>query len=96
MPLPLTVPVVAPAVPLSVTSPVVKPVTASLKTTVKLMGDAPVRSACPTAWSMVTAGGVVSWTMMLKVPVPTLAAASVAVQVTRVVPMGKMAPLVAS
>ena len=56
----VTVAVVAPAVPLNVTSPVAKPVTASLKTTVKLIGLLPVGSAWPDAWLMVTFGGVVS------------------------------------
>ena len=60
MPLPVTVAVVAPAVPLSVTSPVAKPVTDSLKTTVKLIGEALVGSAWPAAWLIVTVGAVVS------------------------------------
>src|SRR5947208_1528593 len=34
----------------------VNPLTASLNTTVKLMGDALVGSACPAAWLMVTVG----------------------------------------
>ena len=49
MPLPVTVAVVAPAVPLKVTSPVAKSVTASLNTTVKLIGESLVGSACPAA-----------------------------------------------
>ena len=60
MPLPVTVAVVAPAVPLSVTSPVAKPVTDSLKTTVKLIGEALVGSVWPSAWLIVTVGAVVS------------------------------------
>ena len=49
VPLPVTVAVVAPAVPLSVTSPVVKPVTASLNTTVKLIGPVLAGSVWPVA-----------------------------------------------
>ena len=41
----VTTAVVAPAVPLSSTAPVSKPVTASLNTTVKLMGEVLVGSA---------------------------------------------------
>ena len=49
-PLPVTVTVfVPPAVPVMVTLVPVKPVTASLKTSVKLISDALVGSACPTA-----------------------------------------------
>ncbi len=46
----------APAVPVKVTSPVVNPVTASLKTTVKLIGETEVGSTCAAAWLMVTDG----------------------------------------
>ena len=61
MPLPVTVAVVAPAPCRSrVTSPVAKPVTDSLKTTVKLIGEALVGSAWPAAWLIVTVGAVVS------------------------------------
>ena len=57
MPVPVTVAVVAPAVPDKLTSPVVKPVTASLNTTVKLIGETVVGSGCAAAWLMVTVGG---------------------------------------
>ena len=50
---------VPPAVPVMVTSPVAKSSTASLKTTVKLIGGS-VGSACPAAWLIVTVGGVAS------------------------------------
>jgi len=53
---------VPPAVPVRVTSEPVKVAgfIASLKTTVKLMGDVPVGSAWPPAWLIVTVGGVTS------------------------------------
>ena len=47
---------VPPAVPVMVTSPVAKLVVASLKTTVKLIGLAPVGSPWPLAWLIVTVG----------------------------------------
>ena len=63
VPEPVTVPtLVPPAVPVSVTSPVAKPVTASLNTTVKLIGEALVGSAWPAAWLIVTVGAVLSTT----------------------------------
>ena len=49
---------VPPAVPLSGDVGAVKPVTVSLKTTVKLIGEAEVGSAWPAAWLMVTVGAV--------------------------------------
>ena len=69
--MPLTVPTrVPPAVlPVNETSPVAKPVTASLKTTVKLMGLALVGSAWPPAWLMVTVGAVTSQVTELSVEV---------------------------
>src|SRR5688500_2490809 len=58
---PLTVAVlVPPAVPPIVTSAALKPLTASLNTAVKVIGLAPVGSACAAAWLMLTVGGVVS------------------------------------
>ncbi len=67
---PLTVPVFAPPeVPPTVTSPVMKPVTGSLNTTVKRMGVLFVGSAWPTAWSIVTVGGVTSRVTVLSVEV---------------------------
>jgi hypothetical protein len=61
VPLPVTTAVfVPPAVPLVVTSPVANPVTDSLKTTVKLTGEALVGSAWAAAWLIVTEGRVVS------------------------------------
>ena len=60
MPLPVTAAVVAPAVPLEGDVAAAKPVTGSLKTTVKLIGDAFVGSAWPAAWLIVTVGAVVS------------------------------------
>ena len=66
----MTVPVsVPPAVPVRVTSPVVKPVTASLNTTVKLIGLALVGSAWPPAWLIVTVGGTLSQVTVLSVDV---------------------------
>src|SRR6266850_8459646 len=63
---PVTVTVlVPPAVPVIVTSAPVKPLTASLKTAVKFIGDAPVGSACPAAWLIVTVGGVLSKATLL-------------------------------
>jgi hypothetical protein len=59
VPAPVTTAVVAPAVPLRVTSVPVKPMTASVNTTVKLMGEAPVGSTWVVAWLMVTIGLVV-------------------------------------
>jgi hypothetical protein len=60
VPLPVTTAVVAPAVPARVTSPVAKFVVDSLKTTVKLTGEALVGSFWPEAWLIVTVGLVVS------------------------------------
>src|SRR5687767_5113814 len=58
---PLTVAVLLPpAVPPMVTSAALKPLTASLNTAVKVIGPAPVGSACAAAWLMLTVGGVVS------------------------------------
>src|SRR5438034_797034 len=59
-PLPVTIAVVAPAVPPSVTSPVAKSLTGSLKTTVKLIGDAFVGSTWLAAWLIATVGATVS------------------------------------
>ena len=67
VPLPVTVAVVAPAVPLKVTSPVVKSVTGSLKSTVKLMGEALVGSDWLEAWLMVTEGATLSKLTVLSV-----------------------------
>jgi hypothetical protein len=67
VPEPVTVAVVAPALPVRVTSAPVKPVTASLKTTVKLIGERLVGSAWLAAWLMVTVGAMVS------IPVPWMA-----------------------
>src|SRR5437667_11365927 len=49
---------VPPAVPLIVTPAPVKPLTGSLKTAVKLIGEALVGSAWPAAWLIVTVGGL--------------------------------------
>src|SRR5687767_14143058 len=58
---PLTVAVLLPpAVPPTVTSAAVKPLTASLNTAVKVIGLAPVGSACAAAWLMLTVGAVLS------------------------------------
>src|SRR5687768_6528576 len=58
---PLTVAVlVPPAVPPMVTSADVNPLTASLNTAVKVIGLAPVGSACAAAWLMLTVGAVLS------------------------------------
>src|SRR5918992_1006073 len=58
---PLTLAVfVPPAVPPIVTSVPAKPLTGSLKTTVKLIGEALVGSAWVAAWLIVTVGAVVS------------------------------------
>jgi len=54
----------------------VKPVTGSLKTAVKVIGEAPVGSDCPTAWLIVTVGGTVSLVTVV-VADPTLLAKSV-------------------
>jgi hypothetical protein len=59
--------VFAPAVPLKVTSPVTKPVTGSLKTTVKLIGDAEVGSTWAAAWLIVTVGFAVRKVTVLSV-----------------------------
>src|SRR5919201_1734069 len=64
-----------------VTSPVAKLLTDSLKTTVKLMGEALVGSAWPEAWLIVTVGAVTSQVTVLSVLVEAvlaLPAASVA------------------
>ena len=89
----VTVAVVAPAVPVTVTSPVAKPVTGSPKTTVKLIVLPLVGSAWPTAWLMVTSGGVVSYRTLLSVLVEAalpLVAASCAA------PAGMLAMIVPS
>ena len=52
----VTVAVVAPDVPPNVTSPVSKPVTGFEYTTVKLAGERPVGSSCPSASLIVTVG----------------------------------------
>jgi len=44
--------------PVKLTSPVAKSATDSLKTTVKLIGEAPVGSPCSAAWLIVTVGDV--------------------------------------
>ena len=68
--------------PLNVTSPVVKSLTGSLKTTVKLIGEAFVGSAVADAWLIVTVGAMVSTTIVevavavLKGVVPPLTVAS--------------------
>src|SRR5205823_2471037 len=59
--------VVRPAVPLMVTPAPVKPLTGPLKTAVKLIGEALVGSAWPTAWLIVTVGGVASKLTLLSV-----------------------------
>src|SRR2546422_9022235 len=65
---PVTVTVLPPpAVPLIVTSPLTKLLTASLKATVKLMGDAFVGSVCPAAWLIVTVGATASKVTVLSV-----------------------------
>src|SRR5438046_2280472 len=65
---PVTVTVlVPPAVPLMVTPAPVKPLTGPLKTAVKLIGEALVGSAWPTAWLIVTVGGVASKLTLLSV-----------------------------
>src|SRR5207248_3283054 len=59
VPLPVIVIVFVPAaVPAKVRPGGVNPVTASLNTTVKLIGEALVGSACPAAWLIVTVGAV--------------------------------------
>ncbi len=82
VPEPVTVPtLVPPDDPAMVTSPVAKPVTASLNTTVKLIGLVFVGSGCPTAWLIVTVGAVLSQATVLSVDVEAvlaLPAASVA------------------
>ena len=83
---------VPPAVPASVTSPVVKPTAIELNTTVKLIGLAPVGSAWPTAWSIVTVGGTTSQVTALSVEVeaalrlPTASVATPAAIVAVTVP----------
>src|SRR5258707_3431145 len=54
--------------------------------------EAPVASTIILA-GQVTVGGVVSWTLTVKVQVPVLVWASVAEQVTGVVPIAKVLPL---
>ena len=70
---------VPPALPVIVTSALVKSVTGSLKTTVKLMGEALVGSACPAAWLMVTVGAMLSTVTVTGaevVPLPTASRAT--------------------
>src|SRR5437762_4502809 len=69
-----------PAVPLSVMPALLKPLTGSLKTAVKLIGEALVGSAWPAAWLIVTEGGVVS---------PT----TVKLLALLAVPLGAMTPI---
>src|SRR5437016_3422016 len=58
-----------PALPLIVTPAPLKPLTGSLKTAVKLIGEALVGSAWPAAWLIVTVGGVASKLTLLSVVV---------------------------
>ncbi len=66
----MTVPTFSPpAVPPKVTSPVAKPVTASLNTTVKLIGLVFVGSGWAAAWLIVTVGATLSKLTVLSVEV---------------------------
>ena len=88
---------VPPAVPPIVTSALVNPLTASLKTTVKLIGEALVGSACPPAWLIVTVGATLSKLTtlsvlvdaVLRLPAPSLTtpAGTVAITVPLVMPL---------
>ena len=73
---------VPPAVPPIVTSALVNPLTASLKTTVKLIGEALVGSACPPAWLIVTVGATLSTVTVTPLLVVVLPAASRATAVS--------------
>src|SRR5437773_1214414 len=91
---PVTVTVlVPPAVPAIVTSALVKSVTASLKPTVKLMGEALVGSVCPAAWLIVTVSATVSKVTVLSVlveavlPLPATSVATPAAIVAMTVPL---------
>ncbi len=81
MPVTVTV-LVPPAVPQRVTSSLAKPVTASLNTTVKLIGDTAVGSAWAAAWLMVTVGATATATAgLLALSAPTQLVANLGVTV---------------
>ena len=99
----VTVVVVGFAVPLTVTPAEANPLTGALKTTVKLMGEALVGSAWPTACSIVTVGPMVSVEKVTSLSVdvdvllalPKLSVATLAAMVAVTVPSVVM-PLTAT